>query len=243
MADGVGERFQEETKYHPDRMVGGRVDWTAQPEPYKEYPDARLIELPRPSTPAASLDETLRNRRSIRGYSDRPITLDQLSYLLWASDGVRGTEQGYEFRTAPSAGALYPVETYLVVNRVEGAPQGIYHYGIRQHALEELQQGDFGHAAARAALGQAMCAQCAVVFVWTAIFQRSRWKYAQRAYRYVYLDAGHIAENLALAATALGLGTCQVGALFDDQVNELIGADGTGESVLYMSAVGHRSGE
>ena len=242
VAEGIGDRFQEETKYHPDRMAGGRLDRAARPEPYKEYPGARLIELPGTPAPPASLDDALRKRQSIRDYSDTPITMDQLSYLLWASTGIRASEQSHQFRTAPSAGALYPIETYLVANRVEGLAEGIYHYGIRRHALEELQPGDFGRAAAGAALGQEMCAQCAVVFVWTAIFQRARWKYAQRAYRYVYLDAGHIAQNLALAATGLGLGTCQIGALFDDEVNELVGVDGTEESVIYMSAVGYRSG-
>ena len=83
-----------------------------------------------------------------------------------------------------------------------------------------------------------MCVESAVVFIWTAIFQRMKWKYGQRAYRYVYLDAGHIAENLALTATSLGLGSCQIGALFDDEVNEIIDVDGVEESVIYMSVVG-----
>ena len=89
-----------------------------------------------------------------------------------------------------------------------------------------------------AALGQEMCAEAAAVFVWTAVFARSKWKYAQRAYRYIYLDAGHIAENLALAAVSLGLGTCPIGALFDDEVNKLLAVDGIEESVVYMSVVG-----
>jgi len=166
------------------------------------------------------------------------LSLDELSYLLWAANGISRREMDYEFRTAPSAGALYPIETYLVINNVEDLEKGIYHYNVKHHQLEEIQLGDFGRFAAAGALGQEMCASAAVVFIWTAVFQRSKWKYQQRAYRYVYLDAGHIAGNLALAATSLGLGSCQIAALFDDEINELIEVDGVEESVLYMSVVG-----
>jgi SagB-type dehydrogenase family enzyme len=110
---------------------------------------------------------------------------------------------------------------------------------VKGHVLEELRAGQFGHDITQAALGQKMCLEAAAVFIWTAVFQRSKWKYDQRAYRYVYLDAGHIAGNLALAAVAIGLGTCQIGALFDDEVNAIVGVDGTDESVVYMSVVGH----
>jgi SagB-type dehydrogenase family enzyme len=164
--------------------------------------------------------------------------MGQLAYLLWAATGIGRTEEGYEFRTAPSAGALYPIETYLVANDVQNLEPGLYHYAIRSHELEQLALGNLRQAAAMAALGQAMCAEAPVVFVWTALFGRSKWKYGQRAYRYVYLDAGHIAQNLALTAVSLGLGSCQIGALFDDEANKIIGLDGTAEGVIYMSTVG-----
>ena len=239
MTDQVGDRFQQDTKYDRDRMPGGGIDRSSKPDVYKQYPDAEKIELPQPvHAHGPSLDEVIRARRSVRSYSGEGVSMDQLSYALWASTGIRARDRGHELRTAPSAGALYPIETYLVVNNVEGVGEGVYHYNIREHSLELLKPGDFAEAAAQAALGQDMCADCAVVFVWTAVFQRMKWKYGQRAYRYVYLDAGHIAENLALAATGLGLGSCQIGALYDDEVNELIGVDGADESVVYMSAVG-----
>jgi SagB-type dehydrogenase family enzyme len=167
------------------------------------------------------------------------VSIVELSYLLWAAGGIQRVERGFEFRTAPSAGALYPVETYLIVDGVEGLAAGLYHYSVKGHALEEIRTGQFGHDLTQAALGQKMCLEAAAVFIWTAIFDRSKWKYEQRAYRYVYLDAGHIAENLALAATGIGLGTCQIGALFDDEVNRIVGVDGTEESVIYMSVVGY----
>ena len=186
-----------------------------------------------------SLDSCFKKRRSIRDFSDKPINLKQLSYLLWASTGIQRKEHGFDYRTAPSAGALYPIETYLVVNKIIDLPNGVYHYSIKDHTLEELRLGDFGIKAANAALGQMMCAKAAVVFIWTAIFQRSKWKYHQRAYRYIYLDAGHIAENLALASTSLGLGSCQIGALFDEEVNDIVDVDGTTESTIYMSVIGN----
>jgi SagB-type dehydrogenase family enzyme len=144
----------------------------------------------------------------------------------------------YELRVAPSAGALYPVETYLSVQKVEGIGQGIYHYNVRLHELDLLRSGDLRFDLARAALDQDFLAEAAVVFAWTAVFPRSKWKYQERAYRYVYLDAGHIAQNVALAAVALGLGSCQVAALFDEEVNALLGVDGKEESIIYMTAVG-----
>lgn len=238
MTDGIGEQFQQDTKYHPDRMPRSGIDPSARPEPYKSYYGAKIVALPAPADPGASLHQAIQSRRSIRRYAAKPISLEQLSYLLWASTGIERKERGCEFRTAPSAGALYPIETYLVVNNVDGLASGLYHYSIREHALEEIRLGELGDAISDAALGQEMCAQAAVVFVWTAIIQRTRWKYGQRAYRYIYLDAGHVAENLALAAVGLGLGTCQIGALFDDEVNRLIGVDGVEETILYMTSVG-----
>lgn len=183
-------------------------------------------------------EDAVRKRRSIREFSTTALPLDQLSYLLWVSTGIQRIEQGFAFRTAPSAGALYPIETYLVVNNVKDLACGVYHYDIPQHRLEELKKGDFRVPIAQAALGQTMCAHAAVVFVWTGVFNRSKCKYGQRAYRYIYLDVGHIAQNLALGAVSLGLGSCQVAALYDDEVNSIIEVDGTQESVLYLSVVG-----
>jgi SagB-type dehydrogenase family enzyme len=237
--DGVGDRFQQETKYRPDKVEGPALGWRVRPEMYKTYPDTVKVVLPsyEPARPM-TLDEALNRRKSIRQFRDAPIDLAQLGYLIWASTGVQRSEQGYEFRTAPSAGALYPIETYVVANDVRDVEPGVYHYGIRNHELERIRAGSLRRQAAAAALGQGMCASAPAVFVWTAIFARSKWKYAQRAYRYIYLDVGHIAGNLALAAVSLGLGTCQIGALFDDEVNKLIEVDGIEESVLYMSVVG-----
>jgi len=237
--DDTGDQFQRETKYEQGKMPGYKLDWGAKPDLYKEYPKAGKIDLPtfEPGQPM-SLDKTLRQRKSVRDFQARPISKGQLAYLLWASTGIQRVEDGYEFRTSPSAGALYPIETYVVANNVKSLEPGVYHYSIRAHLLEQLEQRDLRRQIAAAALGQEMCASAAAVFIWSAVFERCKWKYGQRAYRYIYLDAGHIAENLALAAVSLNLGTCEIGALYDDHVNAIINIDGTEESTICMAAIG-----
>jgi len=174
----------------------------------------------------------------VRRFLNGPLQKAELSQLLWAAQGITRVSRGFGYRTAPSAGALYPVETYLVVHDVEGIGPGVYHYGVEKHELDQLKTGDFRTDVARAALDQEIAYWANVVLVWTAVFERSKWKYKQRAYRYVYLDAGHIAQNVALATVALGLGSCQIAALYDDEVNGLLDVDGVDESAIYMTVVG-----
>jgi len=239
MAKGIGDTFQQETKYERGRLGGGRLDWGREPEPFKEYPQAAKMALdPPPFDRGPALWEVMRRRRSVRDFVGKNLSRAEVSQLLWAAQGITATSHGYALRTAPSAGALYPIETYLVVHAVETIPPGVYHYNVRAHALEQIRAGDFRLAVAQAALDQDMAYEAGVVLIWTAIFQRSKWKYGQRAYRYIYLDAGHIAQNVALAAVGLGLGSCQIGALYDDEVNALLGVDGKTESTIYMTVVG-----
>lgn len=238
-ANRIGDLFQERTKYHRHAMRGKHLDWANKPDAFKRYPEAPTVELPLPmDVPPMALWRTLGERRSVRDYANEPLTRMQLSQLTWAAQGVTARSGGYLLRTAPSAGALYPVETYVVLNAIEGVDRGIYHYDVQNHRLACVREGDFRRAVAGSALDQAMCAQAPLVFTWTALFERSKWKYDQRAYRYVYLDAGHIAQNVALAAVALGLGSCQIAALYDDECNALLDLDGIEESILYMTAVG-----
>ena len=239
MTEGIGDRFQGETKYVRDKLPAGYLDWRKKPGTYKSYQEAPKIALPAPERVGGMpLWEAVGERRSVRDFRPSPLSAVGLSQLLWSSQGVTKIMGEYALRSAPSAGALYPVETYLSVQMVVGIEPGIYHYGVREHELELLRTGDFREAVAEAALDQGFLAEAAVVFAWTAVFARSKWKYKERAYRYVYLDAGHIAQNLALAAVALGLGSCQIAALYDDEVNAVLGVDGKEESVVYMTAVG-----
>ncbi|MDD5287978.1 MAG: SagB/ThcOx family dehydrogenase [Dehalococcoidales bacterium] len=241
MGSNIGDRFQQETKYTRDNVAFLRTpaDIVNRPPISKKYADKPRITLPPPQAgELLSLDQALRKRKSTRQYANKPITLDQLSYLIWATTGIQRTEGEFRFRTAPSAGRTYPIETYLVVNNISGIPQGLYHYAIVAHALETMKEGDFSNEVKRAAMAQKICAESPVVFLWTAIFQRVKYRYHEHSYRYVYLDAGHIAQNLALTATAMGLATCQIGAFFDNEVNTFIGVDGIEESIVYMSVTG-----
>lgn len=240
MKKGTGDQFQQETKYQRGKLPGGPLLWHSKPKTYKNYPSAPRVKLDAPDTEGGTaLWNAIGQRRSVRDFKDEPLPRAHLSQLLWATQGITQEYMGYELRAAPSAGALYPVETYIVINNVQDVEPGVYHYAVQAHELEQLKQGDFGKATARAALDQGMAAEASVVFIWTALFERSKWKYRQRAFRYVYLDAGHIAQNLALAAVSLGLGSCQIAALYDDEINSLLGVDGTEESILYLSVVGH----
>jgi SagB-type dehydrogenase family enzyme len=235
----IGDRFQQETAYRRGDLPRGRLNWSRQPSLYKTYPAAARIALSQPQVVGgAPVWEVILQRRSVRQYRNEPLAEAHLSQLLWAAQGLTASQEGYRLRAAPSAGALYPVETYIVVHDVVGVASGIYHYAVEAHALEQLRTGDFRRSVARAALDQGMAARANVVFVWTAVFERSKWKYRQRAYRYIYLDAGHIAQNVALGAVALGLGSCQIGALYDDEANELLDVDGVEESTIYMTTVG-----
>lgn len=239
MEKGIGDRFQQETAYRRDHLPAGTLQWSKKPEAFKRYPEKLKFALPAPKTQGGGpLWDVLGRRRSVRDFRPDPVSLEEVSQLLWAAQGITAHQFGYALRTAPSAGALYPVETYLVAHRVLGLPQGLYHYAVLDHGLEQIAAGDFRVAAARAALDQKVAYEAALVLVWTAVFERCKWKYRQRAYRYIYLDAGHIAQNVALAAVALDLGSCQIGALYDDEVNDLVGADGVSEGALYLTVVG-----
>jgi SagB-type dehydrogenase family enzyme len=142
------------------------------------------------------------------------------------------------FRASPSAGACYPLDTYVIVNRVEGLEVGLYFYDVREAALEARRRGDLSSAIADACLRQTMVAEAGVVFAWVAVPARSKHRYHERAYRYIYMDAGHIGQNLHLAATGLGLGCCAIGAFLDDEVNAILGVDGLNETAVYLSVVG-----
>jgi SagB-type dehydrogenase family enzyme len=241
MGKTVGDDFQNETKYTRSKSLGSNLDWKNKPEIYKSYPSNKTIQLPSPFREATiNFTEVLKRRKSIRSFSNKPLNKIDLAFLLWASTGIQRTDHDYEFRTAPSAGALYPIETYIATNNVEEIEKGIYHYNIKNHFLEQIKLGDFGDNLAHAALNQNMCATSSVVFIWTAIFGRSKWKYSQRAYRYIYLDAGHIGQNLALAAVSISCGSCHIGAFFDDEINSIVGIDGMEESSICLSVVGHR---
>jgi SagB-type dehydrogenase family enzyme len=236
----IGMDFQEATAYKRGEMEGHSLDWSRKPGVMHHFSDVDSIKLPAPKERAGpSLWTVMGTRRSRRDYAPNPMKQQDLSQLLWAAAGVTADAKGLPLRTAPSAGGLYPIETYVVVNDVHALEPGIYHYFPLQHSLEVLRKGDYSNAVAHAALDQRMAKNAGAVLIWTAVLERCTWKYRQRAFRYIYLDAGHIGQNVALAAEGMGLGACAIGALYDDEVNELVGADGEEETAVYMTCVGN----
>lgn len=235
-----GDDFQRLSRYSRQSMEGRGLDWSRRPDLYKVYPpDKERFDLEKPARSGGEpLYKVFQERRSIRRFGREAVGTGELSQVLWAAQGISLANEYHQFRTAPSAGGLFPIETYCLINRVRDFPPGVYHYQVPHHSLVLLQEGDRSLELARAALGQGMLHEAAFNLVWSAIIERSRWKYAQRAYRYLYLDAGHIAQNAALAAVSCGLGSCQVGAFFDEEVNAIIGVDGKEETALYLTAVG-----
>ncbi|MFH0778538.1 MAG: SagB/ThcOx family dehydrogenase [Candidatus Eisenbacteria bacterium] len=237
----IGERFHDETSLTWGGAAADRgVEKPAMPPRFKDYPSAPFIELPEPAHTGLAVETALRQRRSVRAFSVKPITLTQLSELLFSAQGMTGGDEGTPLRPAPSAGALYPFEIYVVANRVEGLAQGIYHYSVRRHGLEQVKRGDFAGAISDAGLKQESLAGSAVTFVLSAVFDRTRSKYGERGFRYVYMEAGHISQSICLEAVSLGLGSVTVGAFLDAAVNELIGLDGQEEAAIYLQAVGAR---
>ncbi len=175
----------------------------------------KRIDLPAPRTKSeVSLEEAIAKRRSVRSFADRPLTWDEISQLAWAAQGITDRKRG--FRAAPSAGALYPLEMYMVTR------EGTFHYLPDEHAMEKLSGEDLRGALSAAALNQAWVAQAAMDVVLTAVYARTRAKYGDRAERYVHMEAGHVGQNILLQAVALGLGAVPVGAFDDSAVARVL---------------------
>ncbi len=196
---------------------------------------AAAIDLPAPQIAGATtVSHALANRRSVRAYAPAPLTLHETSQLLWAAQGTSCREG---LRTAPSAGALYPLETYLVAGQVKNLAAGIYRYLTRPHRLQLVSPGDHRAALATAALGQHWIATAPAVIVFTAVASRTTIKYGARAARYIHMEVGHAAQNLALQAVALDLGSGMVGAFDDHEVARLLGL-AANEEALYIVPAG-----
>jgi SagB-type dehydrogenase family enzyme len=198
---------------------------------------AEVINLPEPRYDSdVSIEQSLLNRRSTRSYTGEPLTLQEVSQLLWAAQGFTDPRG---FRTAPSAGALYPLELYLVAGDVEGLTAGVYRYRPGIHQLVKTMEGDKRAELASAALGQSWVEEGAISIVFTAIYEVTTVKYGERGIRYVHMEAGHAAQNLCLQATALGLGIVTVGAFNDEQLAELLNLPGDRQP-LYVIPVGRK---
>jgi SagB-type dehydrogenase family enzyme len=243
--DGIGKQFIEQTKYpnmgQPDQGRG-------MPQPPLELDwnrTRKLIPLPAPKAirlGGLSLREAIDQRRTLRTYSRVPLSLEELSYLLWCTQGVQQIVPGFKtMRTVPSAGARHAFETYFCVNNVSALTPGLYRFLALEHALIEEHPGSgFADRLAEACLGQETVKTCAAAFIWTAVVYRMTYRYGERGYRYLYLDAGHVCQNLYLAAETIGCGACALAAFSDDDVNRLLGLDGESRFAIYLGTVGKK---
>jgi len=201
------------------RLKLKKADWT------KKYP--------------TKLAEAIKTRESRRKYTDKPLNLDELSFLLWSVQGVRYVSGGHAFRNVPSAGCRHALETYLAVFNVEGVHGGIYRYLPLSHELVlEFNDDHLREKVVKASFGQLFAGQSAVTFIWTAIPYRMEWRYALDSHKVIAMDAGHVGQNLYLACEAIGAGTCAIGAYDQEYFDELLRLDGEEEFVIYSAPVG-----
>ena len=191
--------------------------------------ESDMITLPSPDFTNASIEECMEARRSVRGYQDKGLSLQQISNLLWSAQGI--TEDRYGFRTAPSAGATYPLEIFIAKK------DGLFRYVPVSHALKQEMRKDIRKDITKAALGQGFISNAGLVVIITAIFERTAMRYGDRAVRYVYIEAGHCAQNIHLEAVALGLGSVPVGAFRDNELSKLLKLKD--EEPIYVIPVGH----
>ncbi|MCX8159778.1 MAG: SagB/ThcOx family dehydrogenase [Candidatus Saccharicenans sp.] len=239
MREGIGYQFQVETKYQREPYSPGALERQNKRERLKEKLVDKVFPLPAPDRDNGwPLFRTLNARRSVREFQKKPVSLQALSQVLWAAYGVTLKAGDFLLRTAPSAGALYPVDIYVLAREVESLSPGLYHFVPANQTLRQRYEGNFNELLADAALNQDFLSEASFVLALTAVFERTTWKYGARGFRYIYLDAGHVAQNAALAAVSLGLGSCPVAAFFDDEINSLLGVNPARESAIYLLAIG-----
>ncbi|MFW5735368.1 MAG: SagB/ThcOx family dehydrogenase, partial [Oceanidesulfovibrio sp.] len=215
--------YHEATSHLRDRLSGRRMDSATQPAQFKAYPrDLERISMPRENAfPTMTMPEALASPEAL----SQPLTMDRLARVLSLTCGLTASAGRIYLRSNPSAGALYPVETYVAVPGGEDDPGGVFHYDPGDHALTRIRRGDGAAYAASACRLPEGAGSPAAVFLFTTIYHRTAWKYGDRGYRYVLLDAGHVMENLLLACRAEHLGAACVTDFADDAVNSLLGVD------------------
>lgn len=255
--DGVAledpaETYHEASKLYPStaaRQVAGALALAASPElqvsarrAVKRNLNRRALVLPAPERSEMTLAEALHSRRSQRGFSSAGLTLCELATVLDAAYGVTSpatSDDPQPLRTVPSGGALYPLEVYAVLARVEGAEAGLYHLDPLRQALEVLSLGPSPLTVLKdAAIYPEIVEGCAVTLLVTGMFWRSRFKYGLRGYRFTLLEAGHLVQNVLLMCAALELAAVPIGGFYDRPVDVLLGADGVNESIVYAVCLG-----
>jgi SagB-type dehydrogenase family enzyme len=244
--ESIGREFmlKSQRKYHIPAIPkeGDYIPPLELPIP----PDASLIQLPDPMQVEISpmdVRTAILERVTRRKYSGESISLAELSFLLWATQGVKSvTSRPTTLRTVPSAGARHAFETFLLVNNVEGLEPGLYRFAAIEHALIRLDApSDIHEQIVGACANQNHVHTSAVTFIWVAILERMKNRYGERGYRYLHLDAGHICQNLYLAAEVIRCGVCAVCAFDDDAMNASLGLDGADQFAVYLGTLGRQS--
>ncbi|MHA1305288.1 MAG: SagB/ThcOx family dehydrogenase [Candidatus Heimdallarchaeaceae archaeon] len=239
----IGKSFIEKTKY---KYLNKSDQNKKYPQPPLEQPYDKTktpIQLPKNFvTQNYSLKDCIENRKSIRNYDNKPLTLEELSWLLWSTQGIKETmNRVYTLRVVPSAGARHAFETYLLINNVETLKEGLYRYIASKHSLIDINlDPDIAEKLTKAAYNQSMVEKSAVTFIWVAVAYRMCWRYGERGYRYLLLDAGHVCQNLYLAAEDVDCGVCAIGAFHDDEINNILEVDGENLFVIYLATVGKK---
>ncbi len=245
MENKIGREFIRLTKY---KNLEESLQKQGLPLPSLELPlekGSELFDLPAgKDMPLKKIDlvQLVEKRESLRKYIDKQLSLEELSFLLWGTQGVKSlTEKPLSKRTVPSAGSRHPFETYLLVNDVTGLSSGLYRYLALSHKLARLPgRENINQMLTEACLKQQHVKNSAVTFIWVAVPHRTVWRYSQRGYRYIYLDAGHVCQNLYLLAEAIDCGVCAIAAFDDDLTNQAIGLDGEDLFVIYLASIGKR---
>jgi SagB-type dehydrogenase family enzyme len=242
---GIGKEFMEKSQY---KYLGESDQNRGLPQPplELEYDRKRkVVDLPAPGALKIlpiDLRTAIERRSSVREYSEKPLTLEELSWLLWCTQGVKEVLPRPAIqRNVPSAGARHPFETYVLVNRVEGLKPGLYRFLALEHKLVEfIMDRDIADRVVEGCWRQRFVKAAAAALLWVAVAYRTKWRYGERGYRYIHLDAGHVCQNLYLAAEAIGCGVCAIGAFYDDLINGLLGLDGVEQFVTYVGTVGKK---
>ena len=246
MTTSPGSDFWQKTYID---QIEGTPQQNNEPTPPFELPfdsDSPNIPLPSPdslSLSTSDLRELISQRRTLRTYSREPLSLQELSFLLWATQGIQKTAAGERsFRTVPSAGARHAFETRILCNMVEGLDPGVFRYVPSQHSLVSLAfEGARAETLIDGFRNIILPTTSAVTFMWICIPERMTWKFGERGYRYLLMDAGHICQNLYLAAESIECGACAIGVFDDEEVNTSLGLDGTSQFLAYAASVGKRT--
>jgi len=234
----IGEKFHLETSFGDRGYKGKDVKYGRNLPLYKEYPESKKIKLPTPEPGEMTVESAIKMRRSIRSFSDKAVKLEQLSQILLSGAGITYNRSGLALRAAPSGGALYPVELYIVAYNVESLEKGLYHFQVKDSSLVLIKAGDFNRDIHLAANEQKTVGKSPFTIIITARIERSTQKYADRGFRYTYMECGAIGENIFLQTVASGMGTVMVGSFNDDKLNSFLGIDGIEEISLLLMPIG-----